>query len=366
MRIAQVSPLYESVPPKLYGGTERVVAFLTDALIAQGHEVTLFASGDSSTQAALVPGAPRALRLGDGCREPIARHLEMLEEVCRRADDFDIIHFHLDYLGFPAARRCGVPHVTTLHGRLDDPELEPLFRSYCDTPLVSISNAQRAPLGFANWKATIYHGLPPDLYSFHPQPGRYLAFLGRLSPVKRVDRAVEIAHQLGMPLRVAAKINPEERDYYEREIAPLFAERNVEFLGEIGEADKDEFLGNAAALLFPVDWPEPFGLVMIEAMACGTPVVGYRRGSVSEVIRDGVSGYVVDSVEAAVAATARALALPRRRCRAYFERRFSVARMAADYLDLYRDLAEHAPRHLPAHRPSLDLVTGADPCAETA
>jgi glycosyltransferase involved in cell wall biosynthesis len=338
MRIAQVSPLYESVPPKLYGGTERVVAFLTEALVDLGHEVTLFASADSVTRATLVPCAARALRLDDTSHDPLARHLAMLEEVFRRAAEFDVIHLHLDYLSFPQARHCGVRHVATMHSRLDVPDLEPLFRSFAELPVVSISEAQQAPLPFANWCGTVYHGLPLDLYSFRPDAGRYLAFLGRVSPEKGVHHAVEIARRLGLPLKVAAKIDDRDRDFYEHHLKPLFSEAHVEFLGEIGESEKGGFLGDAAALLFPIDWPEPFGLVMIEAMACGTPVVAFRRGAVPEVMRDGVSGYVVDTLDGAVEATARALELPRKRCRTYFEGRFSAPRMANDYLGVYERL----------------------------
>jgi glycosyltransferase involved in cell wall biosynthesis len=355
MRIAQVSPLYESVPPKLYGGTERVVSFLTEALVDLGHDVTLFASADSSTQATLVPCAPRALRLDESCRDPLAHHLAMLEEVFSRAADFDVIHFHLDYLSFPKARHCKIPHLATMHNRLDLPELEPLFRMFSDVPVVSISDAQRAPLPFANWCGTVYHGLPLDLFKFRPNAGKYLAFLGRVSPEKGVDRAVEIARRLDLPLKVAAKIDDKDRDYYEQRLRPLFAQPHVEFLGEIGERDKGTFLGGAAALLFPIDWPEPFGLVMIEAMACGTPVVAFRRGAVPEVMRDGVSGYVVDSFEGAVEATARALELPRRRCRAYFEGRFSAPRMANDYVAVYERLLGAAAASARPH-PRLGLV----------
>ncbi len=348
MRIAQVSPLFESVPPKLYGGTERVVSFLTEALVDLGHDVTLFASGDSRTRATLVPCAAHALRLDEGCRDPLARHLAMLEQVVDRAPEFDVVHFHLDYLSFPHVRRCGVPHLATMHGRLDVDDLQPLFRAFADVPVVSISDAQQAPLAFANWCGTVYHGLPLDLYRFHPKSEGYLAFLGRISPEKRVDRAVEIARRLDLPLKVAAKIDGKDRDYYEREVKPLFADPHVEFIGEIGENEKGSFLGNAAALLFPVDWPEPFGLVMIEAMACGTPVVAFRCGSVPEVMRDGVSGYVVDTLEGAVEATAHALELPRKRCRAYFEGRFAAPRMANDYLAVYERLL--AGEHRRAHR----------------
>jgi glycosyltransferase involved in cell wall biosynthesis len=330
--------LHESVPPKLYGGTERVVHFLTEALVDLGHEVTLFASGDSSTRAELVPCAPAALRLDKGCQDPLAQHMNMMERVFARAHEFDVLHFHTDYLSFGLARRQQVPHVTTMHGRMDIPDYGPLFRTFAETPLISISNAQREPLPRSNWVGTVYHGLPVDLYG--PCLGRtsYLAFVGRISPEKRVDRAVAIAKRLGMPLKIAAKLDEKDRKYYEKEIAPLFRDPLVEYVGEIGEADKNEFLGGAAALLFPIDWPEPFGLVMIEAMACGTPVVAFRRGSVPEVMRDGVSGYVVDTLDEAVAATARAVELPREGVRAYFEQRFTAPRMAADYAAIYEAL----------------------------
>jgi glycosyltransferase involved in cell wall biosynthesis len=335
LRIAQVSPLIESVPPRQYGGTERVVAFLTDELVEQGHDVTLFATGDSRTRARLVPCAARALRVDPLCADRLAHHVRMIEEVARRAADFDLIHFHVDYLHFSLMRRLGVPHVTTLHGRLDLPDLGPLYRTFADEPLVSISDAQRTPLPFAGWAGTVYHGLPLDLLSFHAGPGRYLAFLGRISPEKGVDRAIEIAKRTGLPLKIAAKVDKVDADYFETRIKPLLADPLVEFVGEIGEAEKDRFLGEAAAMLFPIDWPEPFGLVMIEAMACGTPVVAFARGSVPEVMRDGVSGFVVEDLEAAVRAVPRALVLPRAACRAYFEERFRVARMAEDYVEIY-------------------------------
>ena len=356
MRIAQVSPLFESVPPKLYGGTERVVSFLTEALVDLGHDVTLFASADSRTRATLVPCAPRSLRLDAGCRDALAWHLAMLEQVVERAPEFDVVHFHLDYLSFPYVRRCAIPHLATMHSRLDVADLQPIFRCFADVPVVSISDAQQTPLPFANWCGTVYHGLPLDLYRFRAKSAGYLAFLGRLSPEKRVDRAVEIARRLDMPLKVAAKIDGKDQEYYERQVKPLFADPRVEFIGEIGEKDKGEFLGNAAALLFPVDWPEPFGLVMIEAMACGTPVVAFRCGSVPEVMQDGVSGYVVDTLDGAVEATAHALELPRKRCRAYFEARFAAPRMASDYLAVYERLL--AGEHRRAHR-RLGLVPAA-------
>jgi glycosyltransferase involved in cell wall biosynthesis len=338
VRIAQVAPLFESVPPRLYGGTERVVSFLTEALVDLGHDVTLFASGDSITRAELVACTREALRLDPRCNDQLAHHVRMLEAVFGRASEFDVIHFHLDYLPLPMARRCGVPCLTTQHNRLDLPDLGPLFRTYADAPLVSISDAQRIPMAFANWRGTVYHGLPQDLLSYHPQSKGYLAFLGRIARDKRPDRAIEIACRLDMPLKIAAKIGDHDRPYFEGEIKPLLADPRVEFVGEINERDKDEFLGNAAALLFPIDWPEPFGLVMIEALACGTPVVAFRRGSVAEVMEDGVSGFVVDDIDEAVDATRRAVDLPRAGCRAYFERRFLARRMAEDYVTIYEQL----------------------------
>jgi glycosyltransferase involved in cell wall biosynthesis len=338
VRIAQVSPLYESVPPKLYGGTERVVHFLTEELVRQGHDVTLFASADSVTSASLVPCAPQALRLDHRAVDHLAHHVRMVEEVCRRQLEFDLIHFHIDYIHFPSARRFRVPTVTTLHQRMDTPDLAPLYRTFADLPLVSISDAQRAPLPFSNFVGTVYHGLPPDQLSFHRGPGTYLAFLGRISPEKGLHHAIQIARRLGMPLKIAAKLDRKDRDYYRGEIEPHLDDTLFDFVGEIDERQKDSFLGGAAALLFPIEWPEPFGLVMIESMACGTPVVAFRCGSVPEVMRNGVSGYVVDDLEAAVRATKKAVSLPRARVRAYFEERFQVSQMAAAYLGVYRGL----------------------------
>ncbi len=338
MKIAQVAPLYESVPPKYYGGTERVVSYLTEELVRQGHDVTLFATGDSVTRARLEAATPAGLRLDPNCRDPIAHHMVLLDRVVRQAGRFDIIHFHTDYLHFPLTRQLRTPHVTTQHGRLDLPDLQPLYRRFCDIPLVSICNDQRQPVNFANWVATVYHGLPEELCAFRPGPGKYLAFLGRIHPEKRVDRAVEIAERAGMELRIAAKVDKADRDYFETRVKPLLERPGVEFIGEIGEQEKCDFLGNAYALLFPIDWPEPFGLVMIEAMACGTPVIAWPRGSVPEIIRDGDNGFLVESVEAAVAAVARVSALRREDCRRHFEARFSAQRMARDYLAVYRSL----------------------------
>lgn len=338
MRIAQVAPLYESVPPKYYGGTERVVSYLTEELVRQGHEVTLFASGDSETNARLVAACRRSLRLDKRYQGEMAHHFVMLERVFQRAGEFDIIHFHVDYLHFPFSRRETVTQVTTLHGRLDIPDLVPLYQEFREMPVISISNGQREPLPWANWQATVYHGLPVDIYRFHPEPGSYLAFLGRISPEKRVDRAIEIAKQVGMPLKIAAKIDRVDQDYFESEIAPLLSNSLVEFVGEIDDDEKDEFLGNAYALLFPIDWPEPFGLVMIEAMACGTPVIAYRGGAVPELVEPGQTGFIVEGLEDAVEAVRRVAQLSRKRCREVFEQRFTAARMAHDYVQQFERL----------------------------
>ncbi|HKE01336.1 MAG TPA: glycosyltransferase family 4 protein [Planctomycetota bacterium] len=344
MRIAQVAPLYESVPPKKYGGTERVVSYLTEELVARGHDVTLFASGDSVTKAKLVAGSPRSLRLDSGCVDRLAHHVLLLEQVARRAGDFDVIHFHVDYLHFPLSRCAGLLNVTTLHGRLDLPDLPAIYREFAEMPVVSISDNQRVPLPHARWVATVHHGLPPDLYRFHDAPGRYLAFIGRISPEKGVDRAIEIAARAGAELRIAAKVDDVDREYFERVVKPLLAQPHVEFLGEVGEPEKEELLGNARALLFPIDWPEPFGLAVIEAMACGTPVVAFRRGSLPEIVVDGVSGFLVDDAEQAVAAVERVGRLDRRMCRDAFEERFAVGRMADDYLRVYEALPDPRAR----------------------
>jgi glycosyltransferase involved in cell wall biosynthesis len=338
LRIAQVSPLHESVPPKLYGGTERVVHELTEELVRLGHEVTLYASGDSVTSAELVAVTPSALRLTPECTDHLAHHMLLVELVARDARRYDIVHFHCDFLHFPLSRRLVPTHVTTLHGVLNAYDLAPLYREFADFPLVSISDAQRAPLPFANWQATIYHGYQPERFVFQPEEGDYLAFLGRFSPEKGPDDAIEIARRAGMPIKLAAKVDGADREYFRERIEPLLGAPGVEAIGEVDEAGKCAFLGNARALLFPIDWEEPFGLVMIEAMACGTPVVAYRRGSVPEVIEDGVTGFVVDDVEGAVAALGRIENLSRERCREAFERRFSAARMAGEYVEVYRRL----------------------------
>jgi glycosyltransferase involved in cell wall biosynthesis len=338
MRIAQVAPLYESVPPKYYGGTERVVSYLSEELVRQGHEVTLFASGDSETKARLVAACRRSLRLDKHCIDQMAHQILMLEHVFQRAAEFDIIHFHVDYLHFPLSRRQPITHVTTLHGRLDIPDLIPLYQEFQDMPVISISNEQRKPLPWANWQATVYHGLPADLYRFRAEPGSYLAFMGRISPEKRVDRAIEIAKRIQIPLKIAAKVDPVDKDYFEIVVAPLLDDLLIEFIGEIGDAQKNEFLGNAYALLLPIDWPEPFGLVMIEAMACGTPVIAYRGGAVPEIMEEGHTGFIVEEFEDAVEAVRRVPELSRKRCREVFEQRFTATRMAHDYLQVYRHL----------------------------
>jgi glycosyltransferase involved in cell wall biosynthesis len=346
MRIAQVAPLYESVPPKYYGGTERVVSHLTEELIHQGHEVTLFASGDSVTKAHLVAACRRSLRLDKHCVDQLVHQVLMLEQVFQRAAEFDIIHFHVDYLHFPLSRRQPITHVTTLHGRLDIPDLVPLYHEFQDMPVISISNGQREPLAWANWQATVYHGLPADMYRFREEPGRYLAFLGRISPEKRADRAIEIAKQVGIPLKIAAKVDRVDKDYFESVVEPLLRDPLVEFVGEIGDGEKEEFLGNAYALLFPIDWPEPFGLVMIEAMACGTPVIAYRGGAVSEVMEQGHTGFIVKGLEDAVQAVQRVPELSRKRCRQVFDQRFTATRMAHDYTQVYERLIKNG-RNLP-------------------
>jgi glycosyltransferase involved in cell wall biosynthesis len=345
MRIAQVAPLVESVPPPGYGGTERVVSYLTEELVKQGHDVTLFASGDSLTSAKLVACAPRSLRLDETIVDTVAHQVVQLEAVAAAADRFDIIHWHVDYFHFPMSRRLSVPNVTTLHGRLDIADLEPVYDEFREMPVVSISDDQRIPLPQANWAATVYHGMPLDELLPHPASEGYLAFLGRVSPEKRVDRAIEVARRAGIPLRIAAKVDDADREYFEKEIEPLLEQDHVDFIGEIGPEEKNEFLGNARALLFPIDWNEPFGLAMIEAMACATPVIAYRSGSVPEVVDEGVTGFVVDDIEGATAAVGRLDEIDRDGVRSSFERRFDVARMARDYLAVYeRLIREPEPR----------------------
>ena len=345
MKIAQIAPLAESVPPQLYGGTERIVSWLTDELVRQGHDVTLYASGDSQTAARLVPVTPTALRLqGDAVQDPLPHLVRLVEHVARDADQFDVLHFHIDHLHYPVLRRLATPGVTTMHGRMDLPDLPSLFEAFRDTPLISISDSQRDPLPWANWVATIPHGLPMGAIRASYAKGSYLAFLGRTSPEKGIEEAIEIASQVEMPLRVAAKVDEVDAAYFSERIAPLLARGGeVEFVGEINDDQKDEFLGKAAATLFPIDWPEPFGLVMIESAARGTPVLAFRSGSVPEVIEPGVTGLIVEDVAEAVAAMPRLLELPRDRVRAGVEHRFGVDRMAHDYVAVYERLvAERA------------------------
>jgi glycosyltransferase involved in cell wall biosynthesis len=346
VKIAQVAPLIESVPPKLYGGTERVVSYLTEELVRLGHDVTLFASGDSVTSAQLVPVCPKALRLSTTSVDHLAHHIVMLEEVFSQYDQFDLIHFHIDYLHFPLSQRERIANLTTLHGRLDIPDLQPLYRRFADMPLVSVSDAQRDPLPNVNWLGTVYHGLPQDQFTFHNRPGKYLAFLGRISPEKGVDQAIEIASLAGVPLKIAAKIDRVDQEYYKTKIQPLLNNSVVEFIGEIGYPDKNEFLGSALALLFPIDWPEPFGLVMIEALACGTPVIAYPRGSVPEIIEEGRTGFLVSDANRAAKAVEQVPQIRREECRRRFEERFSATRMAKDYLAVYQRLTRPVPEVL--------------------
>jgi len=345
MKIAQVSPLYEAVPPRLYGGTERVVAHLTEALIDLGHEVTLFATGDARTRARLVSVRDQALRLDPAPhKSDLAAHMALLAELKERAGEFDVIHFHTDLIHFPFFERMAERTVTTLHGRLDLTDLPDAYERWPQFPLVSISEHQRRPLAFANWAATVPHGFPTELYRFSPTPGGYLAFLGRMSPEKGPDRAIEIATRLGKPLKMAAKVDAADLAWFEEVVEPMIlANPLVEFIGEIGDAEKSAFLGGAEALLFPIDWPEPFGLVMIEAMACGTPVIAWRRGSTPEVIEDGATGFLVDDIDHACQAAARAALLDRAAIRKRFELRFSATAMARRYLDVYRDILARRP-----------------------
>jgi glycosyltransferase involved in cell wall biosynthesis len=344
MRIAQVAPLTEAIPPKLYGGTERVISWLTDELVTLGHDVTLFASGDSHTSARLESVWPRALRLDGAVRDANALHLTMLEQVRRRARDFDVLHFHLDYYPFSLFMRQATPFVTTLHGRLDLPEHQQLFATFASTPIVSISNAQRQPVPRAGWVRTIHHGLPERSLMPRPVKPTYFAFLGRISPEKAVDDAIRIAQRCGVPLKLAAKVDKVDRDYFETTIRPLLRPPAVEYIGEISDSEKSNFLSGAVCLLAPSAWPEPFGLVMIEAMACGCPVIAYNRGAASEVVDDGVTGFVVGDEDGAVAAASRLAKLSRAAIRKRFEERFTARRMAEDYLALYRELIDAAGR----------------------
>ncbi|HEY1383699.1 MAG TPA: glycosyltransferase family 4 protein [Dongiaceae bacterium] len=340
LRIAQIAPLMESVPPELYGGTERIVSYLTEELVRQGHDVTLFASGDSNTAARLVRCSAAALRLNPEIRDPLPYHVVMLEEVRRRADAFDVLHFHIDLLHAPMVHEFADRTVTTLHGRLDLPDLKPFYRAFDELAVISISHDQRRPIASANWVGNVYHGLPRDVLAFRaPRKGGYLAFTGRITPDKGPDRAIEIATRSGLPLKIAAKIDKVDQEYWDSVIEPMVhSHPNVEFIGEVNEEEKADFLGNARGLLFPICWPEPFGLVMIEAMACGTPVIAFKCGSVPEVIDDGVTGLIVETVDQAVEAVTRLEFFDRKSVRAAFERRFTVERMAAEYVDVYRSL----------------------------
>jgi glycosyltransferase involved in cell wall biosynthesis len=349
MKIAQVSPLWESVPPKLYGGTERIVSYLTEELVRQGHDVTLFASGDSVTDAKLEAPCHQALRLNTGIFNREAPLISMMEQVFSSAEQFDVIHSHLDFLAFSLSRRSPVPVVTTLHGRLDLPELVPVFRDFSDLPLVSISDSQRRPLPWCNWMGTVYHGLPSNLYTGHPESGQYLAFLGRISPEKCPDQAIELAKRVGMPLRLAAKVDPADRAYFERVVEPLLDHPLVEFVGEVTDAQKNDFIGNAHALVCPYDWPEPFGLVLIEAMACGTPVLAYRRGSIPEVIEHGVTGLISESLDEMTAQVQDIPSIDRRRCRDMFDERFTVEQMVRNYVQLYHHILNE-PSAFPGHK----------------
>jgi glycosyltransferase involved in cell wall biosynthesis len=355
MRIAQVAPLTEAVPPKLYGGTERVVHWLTEELVALGNDVTLFASGDSRTSAKLDATWPRALRLDGSVRDPNALHMVMLERVRQKCDDeeFDFLHFHLDYYPFSLFFRQPTPFLTTLHGRLDLPEHQPVFTTFSSVPVISISNAQRRPVPQANWAGTIYHGLPENLLTPRPATPSYLAVLGRIAPEKGVDRAIRIAVRCGIPLKIAAKVDRTDQEYYDEVIRPLIDHPLVEYIGEIGDHEKSEFLSGALGLLLPIDWPEPFGLVMIEAMACGTPVIAYNRGSVPEIVEENLTGFIVEDEISAAAVVNRLAQLDRGMIRKQFETRFTARRMALDYLAAYRKLME-------ASAPRIKLVSSAE------
>ena len=358
MKIAQVAPLIESVPPRLYGGTERIVSYLTEELVELGHDVTLFASGDSITRAALAPCCPRALRLDPSVNDTIPHFMLLIDKVRERAEEFDIIHFHIDLFHFPLFRSLATRTLTTLHGRQDLGDLKPFYSRFGAMPLVSISNDQRKPLPSANFVATIQHGLPPDLHRPSFEKGSYLAFLGRISPEKRPDRAIRIARAAGIPLKIAAKVDKVDEDYFRNAILPLIGGPGVEFIGEINEREKTKFLGEAIALLFPVDWPEPFGLVMIEAMACGTPVLAFRCGSVPEIVDNGVTGRIVDSEEEAIAALPAIRSYNRRAVRQRFEERFTATRMAKGYVRTYRQLLSSDGKTKNSRLSQLDLHGG--------
>ena len=347
MKILQIAPLYESVPPKYYGGTERIVSYLTEEFVKAGHEVVLFASGDSVSEARLHAQVHRGLRFHKGCTDHIVHHILMLEKIWQTAHDFDIIHSHIDYLCFSLFRRIRTPSLTTLHGRLDLTDLVSLYKEFKDVPLISISNSQRTPLPEVNWQGTVYNGIPKDLYSFQEKQGNYLAFLGRISPEKRVDTAIEISKRVGIPLKIAAKVDKVDQDYFKSVVKPLMDSPQIEYLGEIGDAEKNDFLGNAYALLFPIDWPEPFGLVMIEAMACGTPVIAKAYGSVPEVLKHGENGFIISNVEEAVLAIQKISSISRQRCRESFEKRFTAEHMARGYMKIYKKMMQERDGHGP-------------------
>jgi len=340
MRIAQVAPLYESVPPRLYGGTERVVSWLTEELVHEGHDVTLFASGDSLTNARLVPVCSRALRLDPKCVDSLAHHINLVERVMQAKDEFDIIHFHIDYLHFGMSRRDRLPQLTTLHGRLDIPDLAPLYREFYEMPVVSISDSQRAPLPWLNWHGTVHHGMPTDTLEPGLAPGQYLAFLGRVSPEKGLDKAIDIALRAEIPLKIAAKVDRTDREYFESHIKPRLNSDLIEFIGEISDLEKNDFFSKALAFLFPINWSEPFGIVLIESLACGVPIVAFPLGSVPEIVEDGVSGFLVNSAEEAARTLKNIDVIDRRKCREIFETRFSAKRMAQDYVSIYQRIAK--------------------------
>jgi glycosyltransferase involved in cell wall biosynthesis len=344
MKIAQVAPLAEAAPPKLYGGTERVVSYLTEELVRLGHEVTLFATADSETRAELVPCAPMALRLDPRVKDPLPHMAVLLERVRQRAAEFEVLHFHIDHLHYPLFRSMAGKTLTTLHGRLDSPDLQPLFREFRDMPLVSISESQRRPMPPVHWLGTVHHGLPSHACPFNPAPrGNYFAFIGRISPEKGVDRAIEIAVRAGVRLRIAAKVDLADEAYFNERIEPLLNHPLVEYIGEVNEQQKNEFLGNANGLLFPVDWPEPFGLAMIEAMSCGTPVIAWPHGAVPEIVEHGVTGFLVGSISEAVSAVRHIARLDRHVVRERFEQRFTAERMARDYVAVYQALLKGKP-----------------------
>lgn len=340
MKIAQIAPLFESVPPKYYGGTERVVSYLTEELVDLGHDVTLFASGDSETKARLIAYSKNALRLDDSVRDPVARHILLVEKVFQTAGEFDIIHSHIEYLAYPLIRRSSTPVVSTLHGRMDQPDLIPLYDEFWDIPVTSISFSQRKPLPWLNWAGNVHHGIPENLYQFHEKASGYLAFVGRVSPEKGLAKAIDIAIRSEKTIKIAAKVDKADRDYFEAVIRPLLDHPLVQFIGEIGESEKNDFLGKAAALIFPIDWPEPFGLVMVEALACGTPVITCPCGSVPEIIQHEETGFIVSTTEEAVEAVGRLHEIDRRACRRAFERKFTARQMTEDYIGIYKKIIE--------------------------